>query len=186
MQRLSQRTVLCACLISSPSEPRLTTTKSREHQAAHWPNHKAFCKQQRLNNQRIESHQSANDLPPLPERKRLLEDFVDIHTRSIEQAMASAIHVADPPFDFTNQHAFFSLSYRSDSDDNPSTGFTLDSAHFHHNPKGDNPLAANFDAFKPLAEENVVENQRRPGYLGLLTCICRAFFDHLPCTTQTD
>jgi hypothetical protein len=146
--------------------------QSREHQAAHWPLHKAFCKQQRINHERVESHQSKSSLPPLALRKRLLEDFVDIHRRSIEHGMASVIHVAEHPFDFSKQYAFFGLTYDPERGDNPSTAFVLQWAHFHDNPTGDNNMTATFESARPLIEESDKEDRGKPGYLGPLTCVC--------------
>ena len=157
--------------------PRLTKKKqSREHQAADWPLHKAFCKQQRINNEHLESHVSQSGLPPLTYRRRLLEDFVGIHRRSIAQGMVSALHVADRPFDFSEQHAMFSFSYNPESDDNPSMAFELKWVVFLDNPPGSGRMAATLEASRPLRDYRDREDRGKPGYLGCLACVCGCFF----------
>ena len=152
--------------------------QSCEHQAAHWPLHKAFCKQQRIANQSLESSHSptGSGIPPTPQRRRLIEDFVNLHLHSIEQAMASALHVEDRPFHFSKQCACFNLSYYPESGGNPSTAFILDSAYFLDNPPPNSPTAATFEGFRPLAEASDEEDRGQQGYLGLLICVCPCSF----------
>jgi len=114
--------------------------------------------------------ESAGDLQSHQERQYLLEDFTNLHHYSLQQAMASAIHVANPPFDFRKQIALICLSYCPESAGNPSTAFKLTSAQFMPNPPPDSPMGVNFAAFQPLIDESDREDRGKPGYQGVLLC----------------
>jgi hypothetical protein len=120
----------------------------------------------------MESHVSQSGLPPLAIRRRLLEDFVGIHRRSISQGMVSALHVADRPFDFSKQYAMFSFSYNRESGDNPSMAFELEWVVFLDNPTGSGRMAATLEASQPLRDYRDGEDRGKPGYLGCLACVC--------------
>lgn len=154
-------------------------TQSRQHQAVDWPLHKAFCKQERKNYEQMESQQleSPSGLPPLPHRRRLLEDFVGIHHYSIVQGMVSAIHVEDHPFDFSGEHAFIGLSYNPENGGNPSTAFELEWAVLiGHDTGGNGSMAATVESFRPLLEYSDRADKGKPGYLGVLLCVCECSF----------
>ena len=68
--------------------------------------------------------------------------------------MASAIHVANPSFDFRKQFALFSVSYRPESGGNPSTSFKLISARLVDNPPPNTSMGVSFAAFRPLVDES--------------------------------
>ena len=113
------------------------------------------------------------ELQSYQERQYLLEDFIDLHRYSLQQSMASAIHAANPSFDFRKQFALFSVSYCPESGGNPSMAFKLTSARFVDNPPPDTPMGASFAAFRPLADESDKEDRGKPGYQGLLVCVCQ-------------
>jgi hypothetical protein len=124
----------------------------------------------------MESHVSQSGLPPLPLRRRILEDFVGIHRRSIGQGMVSALHVADRPFDFSKQYAMFNFIYNPESGDNPSTAFELEWVVFLDNPTESSRMAATFEASQPLRDYRDGEDRGKPGYLGCLACVCGCSF----------
>jgi hypothetical protein len=148
--------------------------QSREHQIKFWPSHKAFCKQQQKAHQALEQHcahgpQHICGLPPLTERKVILEDWTELHRRSIEQAMASATHVN--PIDFKKQYAHFTLAYRPESGGNPSNAFTLQSTSIENDPPPNTPLGNNFQIFRAMAEADADVNYKDDDDNSLL-CLC--------------
>jgi hypothetical protein len=107
------------------------------------------------------------------ERQYLLEDFIELHHYSLQQAMASAIHAANPSFDFRKQFALFSVSYCPESGGNPSTAFKLTSVRLVDNPPPNTPMGTSFAAYRPLADESDKEDRGKSGYQGLLVCVCQ-------------
>ncbi|KAJ6596675.1 hypothetical protein B0H10DRAFT_1827868, partial [Mycena sp. CBHHK59/15] len=105
----------------------------REHQVAFWPEHKTFCKLQQewrgrnLGIEKVHRHDNLG-LPSLQDRMRWVEDWVELHRHSLEEARAWAVHASDPPMNFRTHYFRFRLKYRPESEGNPSTAFTLESA----------------------------------------------------------
>ncbi|KAF9469562.1 hypothetical protein BDZ94DRAFT_1242722 [Collybia nuda] len=142
---------------------------TRDHQVKYWPEHKEFCKHQNKINKTRERFQEKeiieDGLPTLAERKRILEDWIEVHRHGIEEAVASAIYVADPPFDFKKQVARFGLEYHAESGGNPATAYILRSLKLVTEPRS-SPLST-FRGWVKYAED---EEKDTPGYAGHLLC----------------
>ncbi|KII84971.1 hypothetical protein PLICRDRAFT_57466 [Plicaturopsis crispa FD-325 SS-3] len=115
---------------------RMVRFCSREHLQAEWPQHKKMCKHTQKNREIYEAMvaqrgRGDKSLPPqiegLPEpkaRQYVLEDWAEAHRHSIAEALAHAIDL-DDSFSMKRQHAVISLSYRPESEGNPSIAFTV-------------------------------------------------------------
>jgi hypothetical protein len=155
---------------------------SKEHQVQFWPQHKAYCKERQKYHKDIEEKDVRREatykvlgLPGLMERRRTLEDWVEVHRHSLEQALV--LNNRATPIDFRKQHAVFSLSYRRESGGNPSTAFTLNSAVILNDPPPGSKDAAGFGTFRLTMEEADAEMRRDdPGYIGALPTVY--FFDN--------
>lgn len=103
----------------------------------------------------------------IAERKVVLEDWVELHRRSIEKALASMIHTSEPPFDFKKQFAQFIVDYRIESGGNPSTAYALRTVHF---PTGRCPQPS----MQEMVEEADADWRSRgsPDYVGYVICNC--------------
>jgi hypothetical protein len=152
--------------------------QSKEHQVQFWPQHKAYCKERQKYHKDIEEKDVRREatykvlgLPGLMERRRTLEDWVEVHRHSLEQALV--LNNRATPIDFRKQHAVFSLSYRRESGGNPSTAFTLNSAVILNDPPPGSKDAAGFGTFRLTMEEADAEMRRDdPGYIGALPTVC--------------
>ncbi|KZS91678.1 hypothetical protein SISNIDRAFT_487333 [Sistotremastrum niveocremeum HHB9708] len=154
---------------------------NKEHQVAFWPLHKAFCKQQQRSNKALETlnhHSSFHTCgkPPIQERRLILEDWNTLHRYSIVKALASALHVSDQPFHWKTHHVFFELSYRVESDGNPSSAFILDKAYFKENSPAEKAVAHALQAFHPLLENEEKKWIKDPKFVALVPCVFG--FDH--------
>ena len=120
---------------------------------------------------RREAAYKALGLPGLMERRRTLEDWVEVHRHSLEQALV--MNNRATPINFRKQHAVFSLSYRRESDGNPSTAFTLNAAFIRDDPPSGSNKADNFENFRLTMVEADAEMRRDdPGYVGAIPTIC--------------
>lgn len=119
----------------------------------------------------------------MQERKWILEDFAEIHRRCFEVALASALTVAHPPIDLYTHIAVFKLSYRLESEGNPSTAFTLDSAAILPEDLAREALGLpeiaresfnhHVQVFRDLiAKGDKEERATNPMYMGWVVCIC--------------
>ena len=157
-------------------------SQCKKHQIEFWPQHKVYCKERQKYHKDIEEKEirreavyKALGLPGLMSRRRTLEDWVEVHRHSIEQALVM-LHCASP-INFRKQHAIFTLSYRRDSEGNPSTAFILNSAVIKDDPPPGSADAAGFKSFRLTMEDADAEMRRDdPGYLGALPTICELVF----------
>lgn len=117
-------------------------------------------------------------LPSLSERKVILEDWIELHRNSIEEALASAIYTSEQRFDFKKQFAHFVLDYRIESGGNPSTAYTLRSLNFITEPS-----PSPFAVFRKMVEDADVEERGSPGYVGYLICNCELPL-YFPCRQE--
>jgi hypothetical protein len=112
-------------------------------------------------------------LPPAMDRRRILEDTVEIHRHSIEQILVSAIHTRRPPVELQREHVLFKLSYRPESGGNPSTAFTLHTAMIKCDPASGNSQAS-YQTFRSTMVEPDAEMRREdPGYVGAFLTVCK-------------
>ena len=124
---------------------------------------------------RREAAYKALGLPGLMERRRTLEDWVEVHRHSLEQALV--MNNRATPINFRKQHAVFSLSYRRESDGNPSTAFTLNAAVIRDDPPSGSNKADNFENFRLTMVEADAEMRRDdPGYVGAIPTICEVTY----------
>lgn len=115
-------------------------------------------------------------LPGLMERRRTLEDWVEVHRHNIEQALFSAVNASKTPVDYKKQYAVFDLSYRRGSEGDPSTGFIVNSASIVNDPTPSNsPQSVNLQTFRLTMVEADAEMAREdPGYMGAFPTICQS------------
>jgi len=97
------------------------------------------------------------------DRRRILEDTVEVHRHSIEQALASAIQMRRPVVDLQREHVLFICSYRPESAGNPSTAFNLHDAVIRQDPVG----SAYYESFRlTMVETDGVLRREDAGYIG--------------------
>ncbi|KZS91679.1 hypothetical protein SISNIDRAFT_456608 [Sistotremastrum niveocremeum HHB9708] len=151
---------------------------NKEHQVAFWPEHKSYCKQQIKNQEAIARINATSSLtksgfPSVQERKLIVEDWVELHRLSLIKACASALHTAEKPFDWKNQHVLFVLSYRKDSDGNPSSAFELDDAYINENPPVGTNSRAGFDSISELLDNPSRRSRdaKDSNYIGIVPCL---------------
>lgn len=145
----------------------------KEHQKVHWPTHKAFCKVQRMSHEaaRAETTTHACGLPPAQERKYLVEDWIELHRKNIEEALAWALNDRSTPYDFNKQYVCFTVKYRLESEGNPSLAFTLVSAKFADLPPAGTPAALSFSVFLPKVQKCHDEEKGNKGFMAVVPCL---------------
>jgi hypothetical protein len=118
-----------------------------------------------------EHEENTSGLPPIQERKYLLEDFAELHRRSVEVIVASAVHANDPPINLQTQYLVFNMSYNPKCGGNPSTAFILKSAVVDTEPPAflGLPISVNFKLVRPIIAELDSEH---PDYGGAVICLC--------------
>lgn len=121
-----------------------------------------------------EHEENTLGLPPIQERKYLLEDFAELHRRSVEVAVASAVHANDPPIDLQTQYLVFNLSYNPKCGGNPSMAFILKSAVVDTEPPEvlGLPITTNFKLVRPIIANLDAEEKIHPNYGGAVICLC--------------
>lgn len=168
-------------LFTSVASIMIVRRQSKKHQIEYWPKHKAFCRERQKVYKMMEEkdaeakpYQKARGLPPLMERRRIVEDWVEVHRHSIEQALVSAIQTRSPRVDLYHEHVVFICSYRPESAGNPSTAFALHNVIIQRDPdRGSTPLSANFESFRATMVEPDKEMKRDdPGYIGAFLSVC--------------
>ncbi|KAJ6616419.1 hypothetical protein B0H10DRAFT_2190474 [Mycena sp. CBHHK59/15] len=102
-------------------------------------------------------------------RMRWVEDWVELHRHSLEEARAWAVHASDPPMNFRTHYFRFRLKYRPESEGNPSTAFTLESAQVCVHPPPSSERAA-LDMVMSMIETAVAE-ELASGATEFLGCI---------------
>lgn len=148
--------------------------QNKEHMKAFWPMHKAFCKSQQQTMQHWTTQPKPDGLPSSKERKYLVEDWISLHQRSLDEAIAWAIHDCSPPFDLSRQYLHFDLKFRPESEGNPSLAFMLVSARVANLPPKSTPLGAAFSSTVLIQLEASHEHDKEnvKGYVTAVPCLC--------------
>lgn len=119
----------------------------------------------------------------MDERKKVLEDYSEVHRRSFEVGLSSAFTVTRPLIDLYTHVAVFKLSYRPESEGNPSTAFILNCAailsddaalHSLDMPPFVSPMfAEQIQVFRGMVADGEEEEKRDPMFVGWFVCICK-------------
>jgi hypothetical protein len=154
---------------------------------AFWPLHKAFCKQQIKSHKLIEEKQeyrlSDPRLPPLQDRVRLAQDWIELHRFALDGARTRAAKEYKVPLDYRLHYYQFDITYRTGGEGNPSMAFTLDNARICEHGLPGSWAAERFAPYMLLVERTNEEGRLEPlqkeGYIGTFICsctiICNAF-----------
>jgi len=159
----------------------------RDHQVKSWPAHKEYCKNtQQHGIPNIIAGKSGlpvrnSEIPPILQRKVILEDFSEIHRRCFEVTLASALASTEPPIDLYSQIAVFKMSYKPASQGNPSTAFTFESISILPDqlaleslnvPSFLHPVfAEQITIFRNMIAQGERDDKRDPRFLGWFVCI---------------
>ncbi|KAJ7330551.1 hypothetical protein DFH08DRAFT_1084257 [Mycena albidolilacea] len=143
-----------------------------EHQKAYWPQHKAFCKATQKQKQLRDEFEvgAPRRLAVFEHRRRILEDWSEVHAYSLAQARAWAFHQSTVPMNCRSQYFEFRVKFRPEGQDNPSTSFLLESAAVL--PVCGNSLPQ-IAIMLPLVESTEAEERARgtKGFLGKFICV---------------
>ncbi|KAJ7811240.1 hypothetical protein B0H14DRAFT_3880206 [Mycena olivaceomarginata] len=145
-----------------------------EHQKAYWPQHKAFCKATQKQKQLRDEFESKGGAPSrlavYEHRRRILEDWSEVHAYSLAQARAWAFDQSTVPMNCRSQYFEFRVKFRPEGQDNPSTSFSLESAAVL--PVRGNP-SPQIAIMLPLVESTEAEERARgtKGFLGKFICV---------------
>ncbi|KAJ7811228.1 hypothetical protein B0H14DRAFT_1473690 [Mycena olivaceomarginata] len=143
-----------------------------EHQKAYWPQHKAFCKATQKQKQLREELEvgAPGWLAVYEHRRRILEDWSEVHAYSLAQARAWAFDQSPVPMNCRSQYFEFRVKFRPEGQDNPSTSFSLESAAVLPVRRNPYPQIA---IMLPLVESAEAEERARgtKGFLGNFICV---------------
>jgi len=149
----------------------------KEHQVAHWMEHRTLCKVQQKYHEaaRAEAGHSehTNGLPSAEERIYLIEDWVELYRMAIEEALAWALHDLSTPYDFREQFALFLLEYRRECEGNPALAFEVRFAGLQNVPHVGTPFDETFSAFLPILEALHEKSRTKADgtYMSVIHCL---------------
>ncbi|KAF9028770.1 hypothetical protein BDZ89DRAFT_1065854 [Hymenopellis radicata] len=149
---------------------------SPEHQKAHWKIHKGFCTLEQTRRAReLNGHPShplhTCGLPSAQERMYLVQDWKELHVKTLDAAVAWAILEAPKPYDFHKTCVWFDLKYRKEAEGNPSLAFEIQSAHLAPAPPAGTPAGMSYAAYMPMIEKTHDEEKSSPGYMAYVPCV---------------
>ncbi|KAF9008212.1 hypothetical protein BDQ17DRAFT_1422286 [Cyathus striatus] len=167
---------------------------SREHQATHWPAHKAICRSQTAllatstsspytseSGTKL-SENGRTPFPTIPQRTQI-EDFVRLHHYILSRILCTAIFSSHSPstqlrksaklstrgFDFRKQIAIITLSPRIGTT-NPAKAFSLTGIQFETIPPEGSEMGDTIAPLRRGMEIADTEDRKNPDYFGLLLC----------------
>jgi len=151
--------------------------QSREHQIAHWKDHKPFCKSQKhFNENTLESVRASSEMAPsgLTVKEEMIyqqDDFCRLHMWTLCVAMECCIHETRYQFDVKKRFMRIGLQYLPDGDGNPAKTFTVKYVWSDDLPDKSGP-AKNFDIQFATMAKQYESYIGTPGYKGLVMCTC--------------
>ncbi|KAJ7512547.1 hypothetical protein B0H11DRAFT_1951653 [Mycena galericulata] len=162
---------------------------SREHLALFWPLHRDFCKSQMKNHELVRKQQqqlaeSRSELPELQYRIRLAQDWIELHRYILDSSRMWALHESKVPLNFRKHYFQFSLTYRPESDGNPSMAFSLDTAEIREHSQPGTPGAEALAPYMAIVERANAEEEQMNGYRGVFLCAYMIDCQHLWITSS--
>lgn len=142
----------------------------KEHQIAHWPEHRVMCKTFQADGQ-IAQLENTSGLISTEEQRYLLNEWMELHRQGIEEALAWAMHDCSPPYDFRKKYALFMLTYRPESNGNPSLAFELEGAALPPVPPAGTPVGEAISAFLPRLLALHEEEKGHDNYISVVPSI---------------
>lgn len=108
------------------------------------------------------------DGPSLEERRHILQEWTELHYHPLHQALAQKVLISDPPHDFRSSCADFLLDYRPESNGNPATAYSVNTAGITKTSPGD----VGYDELSPMMEQSYKEHSQSPDFVGLIKVRC--------------
>ncbi|KAF9028760.1 hypothetical protein BDZ89DRAFT_1160138 [Hymenopellis radicata] len=114
---------------------------------------------------------SMRNLPSAEERKYLVQDWKELHRKTLEEAIAWALHDAPKPYDFHKTCMWFFLEYRPESQGNPSLAYELIGGKLSPAPDPATTMATSYMAFLPQIEEAYEEEKGNKHFVNVVPTI---------------